>query len=167
MTPLAMFVLIGILLVVIVLAILGRNRDEYDERQKLAQGRAAQLALVCLLVFQFGMAVAQEITDAHWFSLLTLSYAGMCVAGAVFGAFCIWADAFHPVGKNPVLTWVCIGLSMTFAVLPRLVTGELFPLAEEDGTLRAGAMVLFLLGIPVLWLLVLALRKLTARRSDE
>ncbi len=163
MTTLHLFLGIVVLVVVLTLAVLGRNPNAYDERQKLAQGRAATAALLCLVIFQLGAAAAQELAGARWFRLLSLSYAGLCVAAAVYGACCIWADAFVPVGESPLRTWLCSGACLACVVLPRLVKGELSRLTEADGALSAGAMLLFLLAVPALWLLALALRRLRRR----
>ena len=75
------------------------NRDEYDERQVLARGRAfvggCFRVMICLVVC--GML---DMLMERWCDALTGCIICICVALLVFASICIKQDAFAGIGKN-------------------------------------------------------------------
>ena len=75
------------------------NRDEYDERQVLARGRAFMWGfftlMICLMVYGMLDMLIDRLCDS-----LTGCIMFICVALLVFASICIKQDAFAGIGKN-------------------------------------------------------------------
>ncbi len=75
------------------------NKDEYDERQVLARGRAFMWGfftlMICLMVY--GM---MDMLIGRWCDTLTGCIICICAALLVFASICIKQDAFAGIGRN-------------------------------------------------------------------
>ena len=74
------------------------NRDEYDERQVLARGRAFMWGFFTLMICLMVYGMLDMLID-RWCDTLTGCIICICVA-LVFASICIKQDAFAGIGKN-------------------------------------------------------------------
>lgn len=75
------------------------NRDEYDERQVLARGRAFMWGFFTLMICLMVYGMLDMLID-RWCDTLTGCIICICVALLVFASICIKQDAFAGIGKN-------------------------------------------------------------------
>ena len=75
------------------------NRDEYDERQVLARGRAFMWGFFTLMICLMVYGMLDMLID-RWCDTLTGCIIRICVALLVFASICIKQDAFAGIGKN-------------------------------------------------------------------
>ena len=75
------------------------NRDEYDERQVLARGRAFMWGFFTLMICLMVYGMLDMLID-RWCDTLTGCIICICVALLVLASICIKQDAFAGIGKN-------------------------------------------------------------------
>ena len=75
------------------------NRDEYDERQVLARGRAFMWGFFTLMICLMVYGMLDMLID-RWCDTLTGCIICICVALLVFASICIKQDAFAGIGRN-------------------------------------------------------------------
>ena len=75
------------------------NRDEYDERQVLARGRAFMWGFFTLMICLMVYGMLDMLID-RWCDTLAGCIICICVALLVFASICIKQDAFAGIGKN-------------------------------------------------------------------
>ena len=75
------------------------NRDEYDERQVLARGRAFMWGFFTLMICLMVYGMLDMLID-RWCDTLTGCIICICVSLLVFASICIRQDAFAGIGKN-------------------------------------------------------------------
>lgn len=75
------------------------NRDEYDERQVLARGRAFMWGFFTLMICLMVYGMLDMLID-RWCDTLTGCIICIYVALLVFASICIKQDAFAGIGKN-------------------------------------------------------------------
>lgn len=75
------------------------NRDEYDERQVLARGRAFMWGFFTLMICLMVYGMLDMLID-RWCDTLTGCIICICVSLLVFASICIKQDAFAGIGKN-------------------------------------------------------------------
>lgn len=109
-------VLVALLLVGVVFFATGRRYQggrQYDERQKLAQGKAYKLALFTLIAYLAVGGFFDLMTGIRWCDLFTFVTIGLLLSVMVFAATCIRLDAYIPFSQNAMRTvWItgAIGL---------------------------------------------------------
>lgn len=79
----------------------GKGRREYDERQKLAQGKAYKWAFFVLLGYLILGSVFDLATGIRWCDRFTFAFIGTLLAVLVFAVLCIVDDAYMPFSENP------------------------------------------------------------------
>ena len=75
------------------------NRDEYDERQVLARGRAFMWGFFTLMICLMVYGMLDMLID-RWCDTLTGCIICICAALLVFASICIKQDAFAGIGRN-------------------------------------------------------------------
>lgn len=101
--------IVGILLVVVFYAVLcliakkkGKSQDgevnQYDERQLLARGRAAQMGFCVTVLYMFCVGIVKPDVSQD-----LLMYFGGCLGLAAFAITCIIRDAYFPVSSRPAV----------------------------------------------------------------
>lgn len=109
------------------------NRDEYDERQVLARGRAFMWGFFSLMISLMVYGLADMIVEP-WCDTLTGCIICICVSLLVFASICIRQDAFAGIGRNrkrnQTVLLVLTLVNLMFGMM-RVIDGELL----EDGVL--------------------------------
>lgn len=109
------------------------NRDEYDERQVLARGRAFMWGFFSLMISLMVYGLADMIVEP-WCDTLTGCIICICVSLLVFASICIRQDAFAGIGqrrgRNLTALLVLTLVNLMFGMM-RVIDGELL----EDGVL--------------------------------
>lgn len=129
---------------------------EYDERQLLARGKAAQYGFFVTIFYMLMVGILEPkglATDS-------LMYLGACLGLGVFGCTCIIRDAYFPVyGQSPIRIALIIFL-LVIATISNLVLGLYRP--EHDVNLLN-----LLLGIMLVIILLVLIGKLIYDKKKE
>ncbi len=88
-------------------------KGEYDERQKLAQGKAYKCAFYTLLSYLTAAGIFDFVTGIRWCDLFTLAFIGLIRSTIVFLVICIKNNAYVSFRENPKRTiWVLLALGI-------------------------------------------------------
>lgn len=74
---------------------------EYDERQRLARGKAYQAAFWTLAAYSLFSALMNDVADIQWADVATGTFMGLFLAIAVFAIICIITDSFFSFKDRP------------------------------------------------------------------
>lgn len=110
--------LISVLVVVAVIVIAirkltGAKQCKYDERQKLAQGKAYKIAYAVLLAYLVGASTFDMMLGIRWCDEFTFVMIGVMASIFVYACVCIWNDAYVNINQSPrtiVLILLGVGL---------------------------------------------------------
>lgn len=86
--------------------------QEYDERQVLARGKAAQISFITLMSCMLFCAIA-GMAEIKWADTSALIFIGIFISALVFAGISIFSDAyFTPKGNRYVLifSFSCLGI---------------------------------------------------------
>lgn len=163
-------VVVGLLLVAIILRLTktdGSMRCKYDERQMLARGKAFKYAfftlVLCDAAYAFGFAIEPMV--------LVMDVSAYMIAAILFSAliyvsYCIWNDAYFSLNENRgrmTIIFGILGLLNLVLGIRSLMDGR----GIEDGKLNVNACNLFV-GITFVGVfLVMGIKWLNSRESDE
>lgn len=89
------------LIAIVVRKLTGGKKCRYDERQKLAQGRAYKAAYMVLLVYLMGAGIFSMATGIRWCDEFTFGMIGVLLSISVYACLCIWNDAYVNVNQSP------------------------------------------------------------------
>lgn len=161
---------VGILLVVLIKFLFDRRKTEqkkgcdYDERQRLARGKAFQYGFFTLLGWIVVTGVIYNDTMPQWCSLIVLNMIGAGIALLVFGLYCIAKDAYLSLREKPLSMYIVTGVAgfsnLGVALHHFGEQGGLF----EDGKLGL-SMVNLILGI--VFIVLLAVFFVKMRQNQE
>lgn len=167
--------LVGILVVAIIVALRrafsrrrGETPGEYDERQQVQRGRAAQHAYMTLLILLCINGVASGTMDVRWAEPGVDSFLCMFISVAVFVVECIRRDAYFTVSQTPrsgIFIFVLVTLCQVPATIMHALDGDFL----KDGRLtlaiiNPACMVLFAV---VLITVLIKLRRDKAGECEE
>jgi membrane associated rhomboid family serine protease len=77
-----------------------RNR-EFDERQRLARGKAYQAAFWTFVIYSLFSAFMNDVAEIQWADSTTGTFMGLYLAIAVFAIICIITDSFFSFRDRP------------------------------------------------------------------
>ena len=125
---------VGILVVAILAALRrafsrrrGETPGEYDERQQVQRGKAAQHAYMTLLILLCVNGVASGALELRWADPGVDSFLCMFVSVAVFVVECIRRDAYFTVSQTPrsgILLFALVTLCQVPATVMHAVDGD-------------------------------------------
>ena len=166
---------VGILAVLIVCLIVravqkrrGVNRGDYDERQQVQRGAAAQRAYITLLLLLCVNGIVTGAMELQWAQPGVDSFLCLFVSVVVFVVECIRRDAYFTVKQTPrsgILIFTMVTLCQVPATIMHAVDGDFV----EDGkltiaVLNPACMVLFAV---VLVAVLCRLRQIKREEADE
>ena len=132
---------VGILAVAIVAAVIrklqkrrGVKPGDYDERQQVQRGAAAQRAYLTLLLLLCVNGIVAGVLDVHWAKPGVDCFLCMFVSVAVFVVECIRRDAYFTVSQTPrsgIAIFTLVTLCQVPATVMHIVDGDFV----EDGRL--------------------------------
>jgi hypothetical protein len=143
---------------------------EYDERQKLAQGKAYEIAFwtaLCCGFFLWGL----EMLDLHLIEMKNLLLIAVIVPIAVFAVVAVRADAYlrlNETFKSRVWLWLLVLVINGIVVAVQWIEGELF--CYQDGMIGGEwtNLIVFLLCAVVLVTQILHSRqRIKEEQADE
>lgn len=105
----------------------GVNRGDYDERQMVQRGAAAQRAYITLLMLLCVNGIISGALDVHWAQPGVDSFLCMFVSVAVFVVECIRRDAYFTVKQTPrsgILIFTIVTLCQVPATIMHIVDGD-------------------------------------------
>lgn len=163
---------VGILTVAIVTLVVrtvhkrrGVTAGDYDERQQVQRGAAAQRAYLALLLLLCVNGIVSGALDVHWAQPGVDSLLCMFVSVGVFVVECIRRDAYFTVKQTPrsgILIFTIVTLCQLPATIMHAVDGDFI----ENGQLtlavvNPACMVLFIV------LVAIVLKRSRDRAEDE
>ena len=164
---------VGILAVAIITLIVrtvqkrrGVNRGDYDERQMVQRGAAAQRAYVTLMLLLCVNGIVSGALDVHWAQPGVDSFLCLFVSVAVFVVECIRRDAYFTVRQTPrsgILIFTMVTLCQVPATIMHAVDGDF--IADGQLTLAVinpACMVLF-----AIVLVTILIKRHGDRQEDE
>lgn len=110
---LAVGIVFGLAVLILLALVFKRRmlRCDYDERQKLAQGKAYKCAFYTLLGYLFIGGLFDMLTGVRWCDLYTFIFIGVFCALTVFIVICIRMDAYVSFRENPKRTvWILLAI---------------------------------------------------------
>jgi len=166
---------VGVLAVAIICLIVrkvqkrcGVSAGDYDERQQVQRGIAAQRAYVTLLLLLCVNAMVSGILDIHWAKPGVDSFLCLFISVAVFVVECIRRDAYFTVKQTP-RSGIFIFTMVTLCQVPATIMHAADGAFVEDGkltiaVLNPACMVLFAV---VLVAVLCRLRQIKREEADE
>jgi len=164
---------VGILAVAIITLIVrtvqkrrGVKPGEYDERQQVQRGAAAQRAYVTLMLLLCVNGIVSGALDVHWAQPGVDSFLCLFVSVAVFVVECIRRDAYFTVKQTPrsgILIFTMVTLCQVPATIMHAVDGDF--IADGQLTLAVinpACMVLF-----AIVLVTILIKRHGDRQEDE
>ena len=160
---------VGVLAVAIIVMVIRKLQKrrgvvpgEYDERQQVQRGAAAQRAFVALLLLLCVNGVVSGVLGVHWAKPGVDSFLCMFASVAVFVVECIRRDAYFTVKQTP-RSGIAIFTLVTLCQVPATVMNALDGAFVEDGQLTTAVispacMVVFAIALIAI---------LIKRRSDK
>lgn len=160
---------VGILAVVIILLVIrtmqkrrGVQPGDYDERQQLQRGAAAQRAYLALLLLLCVNGIVSGVLDVHWAKPGVDCFLCMFASVAVFVVECIRRDAYFTAKQTPS-SGIRIFAIVTLLQVPATVMNALDGAFVENGqlttaTISPACMVVFAIALIAI---------LIKRRSDK
>ena len=140
----------------------GVQRGDYDERQQVQRGAAAQRAYITLLLLLCLNGIVSGALDVHWAQPGVDSFLCMFISVAVFVVECIRRDAYFTVKQTPssgILIFTIVTLCQLPATIMHALDGDF--IADGKLTLAVinpACMVLFA---------IVLIAILIKRRSDK
>ena len=164
---------VGILAVAIVVTVvrtvqkrLGINRGEYDERQQVQRGAAAQWAFVTLLLLLCVNGIVSGALDVRWAQPGVDSFLCMFVSVAVFVVECIRRDAYFTVRQTPrsgILIFTVVTLCQVPATIMHAADGDFISGGQLTlAVVNPACMVLFAIA-----LVAILIKRHGDRQEDE
>ena len=98
-----------------------RGKAEYDERQKLAQGKAYKASFYTLVIYCTVYGLFELLTGIRWCELYTGLFIGILLSVLVFAIICIREDAYISFRRKPAGVY---GMMLALAAM-NLVIGAL------------------------------------------
>ena len=166
---------VGILAVVIIATVIrtmqkrrGVQSGEYDERQQVQRGAAAQRAFVSLLLLLCVNGVVSGVLGVHWAKPGVDCFLCMFASVAVFVVECIRRDAYFTVSQTP-RSGIRIFTIVTLCQVPATVMNALDGAFVEDGQLTTAAInpACMLVFATVLIAILIKRRSDKAEEADE
>ena len=160
---------VGVLAVAIIVMVIRKLQKrrgvvpgEYDERQQVQRGAAAQRAFVALLLLLCVNGVVSGVLGVHWAKPGVDCFLCMFASVAVFVVECIRRDAYFTVSQTP-RSGIRIFTIVTLCQVPATVMNALDGAFVEDGQLTTAVispacMVVFAIALIAI---------LIKRRSDK
>ena len=160
---------VGILVVAITMMVIrtmqkrrGVQPGDYDERQQLQRGAAAQRAYLALLLLLCVNGIVSGVLGVHWAKPGVDCFLCMFASVAVFVVECIRRDAYFTVSQTP-RSGIRIFAIVTLCQVPATVMNALDGAFVEDGQLTTevispACMVVFAIALIAI---------LIKRRSDK
>ena len=160
-------ILAGVITGVVILAVFalmrkrksGKCREEFDERQEIARGKAFQYGFIAFLIFQLGYGIAEEIFEVSMGSGLESVLPGICVGMGVFGTFSIWKEAYFGLSEKAG-RFIILFAVITVGNMICGINWILEPDRHGAGNLWLGVLFLVLL-------VSMGIRELKNRREEE
>ena len=125
---------VGILAVAITMKVIrtmqkrrGVQRGDYDERQQVQRGAAAQRAYITLLLLLCLNGIVSGALDVHWAKPGVDSFLCMFISVAVFVVECIRRDAYFTVKQTPssgILIFTIVTLCQLPATIMHVLDGD-------------------------------------------
>lgn len=140
----------------------GVQRGDYDERQQVQRGAAAQHAYITLLLLLCLNGIVSGALDVHWAQPGVDSFLCMFISVAVFVVECIRRDAYFTAKQTPssgILIFTIVTLCQLPATIMHVLDGDF--IADGQLTLAVinpACMVLFA---------IVLIAILIKRRSDK
>lgn len=166
--------ILGIVTALLLAAIIGLvfrkrriGKNEYDERQKAAQGKAYKWAFFTLLGYLALWGLFDLYTGVKWCDVYTGAFIGVCISVLVFALICIREDAYvsyKEKGKSVYLILGVIGLANLLIPLPNLGKAGYF---VEDGMLTVHTVNLLIGAMMLIILAAMAVKELSDKRKAE
>lgn len=124
------------LLVVLLITLFMRSHDnrkyDFDERQKLARGKAYRNALFTLVGYLLITAIFDSMTGVQWSDYFTEVSIGMCLSVDVFTIQCIFSDACVSLKEKPGINIAFFSL-MSFISFTNALQGCLNGYGSSQG----------------------------------
>lgn len=79
----------------------GKNKNEYDERQKALRGKAYKTAYFVLMVYLIVNSLITKAFELKWAETITESLLGIFISVLVFAIICIKNDAYVSLSEKP------------------------------------------------------------------
>ena len=164
---------VGILAVLIICLIVravqkrrGVNRGDYDERQQVQRGAAAQRAYITLLLLLCVNGIVTGAMELQWAQPGVDSFLCLFVSVAVFVVECIRRDAYFTVRQTP-RSGILIFTMVTLCQVPATIMHAADGAFVEDGkltiaVLNPACMVLF-----AIVLAAILIKRRCDRQEDE
>ncbi|MFR4350126.1 MAG: hypothetical protein ACLT3H_00465 [Roseburia sp.] len=140
--------------------------DDFDERQEIVRGKAAQYALLTLMVYNFLIGVSYSDRGPGWCNFYILQMVGMAISASIFSVYCIWKEAYLGLREKSGRVYLITGGLGIFHLIVAVMeywNGNLF--VDGRVTDRAGNLILGLMFF--LNFVVILLRNLINRRKME
>ena len=125
---------VGILAVAVITAVIrkfqkrrGVTPGEYDERQQVQRGAAAQRAYLALLLLLCVNGIVSGVLDIHWAKPGVDCFLCMFASVAVFVVECIRRDAYFTVSQTPrsgIAIFTLVTLTQVPATVMHAVDGD-------------------------------------------
>lgn len=166
--PLAFGVIVGIVFSVILIVLCNRNKKvmtEYDERQKLARGKAFMFGFYTMVI-SAGILALLDMVDIDLCMtascrLFTVIFLGMVVDGC----YCIAEDAYWGLNNNKkayTAVFAFLGLLNLFVAYMNYLNGNLI----RNGELRAGFMNVLCAALFVVFAIATAIKTMVDKGDD-
>ena len=128
MTGLAGGIIVGLLLVVVIMKLINKNKKmktEYDEMQKIIRNKGYCYAFYAVMIYEAIMCVLTTGMELPAHPIVI--HFGACFIGVIVQAsYCIWNDAYVGLNTN-------LGRFLVFAVLISLFNLFIFLMAWKHG----------------------------------
>lgn len=164
----AVGLLVGIAVVAVWAAVSRKKvKNQYDERQLLARGRAYRAAFYTMLLYLMADGSFQYVTGRVWCGHYAGCMLAVALGGGVFATCCIAGDAYFTLYEHPKTFLLLTGgalVALLALELPMYLTGSyaLF----ENGMLSDEAVPAIAV-VMVLWIYLACALRLLLRRLNE
>ena len=161
---------VGYLVLILVIAVfvwacLRKNRDSYDERQKLARGTAARAGFFAIMAYEMCYAVTLGL-EFYWCDAVTGVIIGPWLGISVFLVAAIWKDAY-------VRLYERAGVLRVALIFVLLVNGADLAMTVRDAALIRDGMLtgavnsLMTVATDLAMLIALSVRIARGRREEK
>ncbi|MBE6919632.1 MAG: hypothetical protein E7469_08115 [Ruminococcaceae bacterium] len=164
---------VGILAVVIICLVVravqkrrGVTPSDYDERQQVQRGAAAQRAFVTLLLLLCVNGIVSGALDVHWAQPGVDSFLCMFASVAVFVVECICRDAYFTVSQTP-RSGITIFTLVTLCQLPATIMHAVDGDFVADGQLTLAVINPACMVVFAVALVAILIKRSRDKREDE
>ena len=164
---------VGVLAVAIIVMVIrtmqkrrGVQPGDYDERQQLQRGAAAQRAYLALLLLLCVNGIVSGVLDIHWTKPGVDCFLCMFASVAVFVVECIRRDAYFTVTQTP-RSGIRIFAIVTLCQVPATVMNALDGAFVEDGQLTTAAINPACMVVFAIALIAILLKRRSDKEEDE